>query len=137
MKLFLAGSYNRAELSEDVPNLNGMKGDRLPGVPRVTARAGASYSFPAFRDKMAFINADLQYVGNSYMGFDSSIARELPAYTVGNLRIGLESDTWSAALFIKNLADETGAVFINDNTLGEWLTQIRPRTVGVNMNWRF
>ena len=137
VELFLAGSYNQAELTEDVPNLNGMNGDRLPGVPRVTARAGASYLFPAFGNKTASVTIDLQYVGNSYMDFDSATSPELPAYTVGNLRFGLESDSWTATLFVNNVADETGTVFINDNILGEWLTQIRPRTVGVSINWRF
>jgi iron complex outermembrane recepter protein len=137
VEVFLAASYNRAELSDNVPNLNGMKGDRLPGVPRSTARAGASYGFPVAGRKTAFIHADIQYVGDSYMGFNQQASRKLPAYTVGNLRVGLESDSWTATLFIHNLADESGAVFINDNILGEWLTFIRPRTIGASINWRF
>lgn len=137
LQLAFTASYNRAELSDDVPNLGGVKGDRLPGVPRLTAHASLNYSFPAFGDKSAFTNVNVQYVGKSYMGFDQSASPELAAYTVGNISVGLTSDAWTAALFINNVADKMGTVFINDNILGEWRTQIRPRTIGVKMRWHF
>jgi len=133
----VAASYNVAELSEDVPNLGGVKGDRLPGVPRLTISAGVRFFFTTIGNMNPSIGADAQYVGKSYMGFNSTMSRELPAYTVANLRFGLQSKTWSATLFAHNVFDETGTLFINDNVLGEWVTQIRPRTVGVSLNWQF
>ena len=137
LEVVLAGSYNRAVLSADEPNLGGVKGDQLPGVPRFTAHASLNYFFSAFGDKSAFTNVNVQYIGDSYMGFDQSASRELESHTVGNISVGLTSDAWTAALFINNVADETGTVFINDNILGEWHTLIRPRTVGIKLSWLF
>ncbi len=135
LELVFAASLNNAELSEDVPNLNGMRGDRVPGAPRITARGGARIVFPAFGGRDGFAQADLQYVGTTYMEFDGT--PEVPSYTIANLRFGVDAESWSAVLFIDNAANEDGALFINDNPVGKWLTPIRPRTVGVSLNWRF
>ena len=135
--IILAASYNKAELSEDVPNLGGSAGDRIPGVPRFTANLGVSYYFPAFGDREAFIHGDYRYVSNSFSEFDRTISRELPSYSIANFRVGLSTEQWSTALFIKNIFDERGVLFVNDNILGQWVTATRPRTVGVSTNWRF
>ena len=135
LELVMAAGLNNAELSEDVPNLGGTDGDRIPGVPRITARVGARMRFPLFA-REAYAQADVQYVGNSYVGF-TTMSPKLPPYTIVNLRLGVDLDNWSAAVFVNNVADEDGALFINDNPLGQWLAPIRPRTVGLNVNWRF
>lgn len=131
----LAISLNDAELSEDVPNLNGTKGDRVPGVPKVAVRGGARVSFPALGGRDGYAQVDIQYVGTSYMEFDGT--PEVPSYTITNLRFGVDTSSWSAALFVDNVADENGALFINDNPLGAWVSPLRPRTAGVSVLWRF
>ena len=137
VEVVVSGSYVRAELSEDVANLGGASGDRLPGVPRLTARTGLVYSFPAPGNGTISLHADLQYVGDSYMGFDRSTSRRLPAHWLANASVTFRRNSWSAALFIDNATDETAAIFINDNLLGEWQTPLRPRTVGVRLKRRF
>ena len=136
LELAFAAGLNDAELSEDVPNLNGTSGDRVPGVPRVTARASARLMLSAFTIRDAYAQVDLQHVGNSRMDFAPS-SPEIPSYTIANLRLGLDRDSWSAAVFVNNATDERSALFINDNPLGSWVSPLRPRTVGVNVNWRF
>lgn len=137
VEVFVSGSYTRAELSEDVPNLGGVTGDRLPGVPRLAARAAVEFAYPALDSGAMLWRADLQYVGDSYMGFDRSTSRRLPAHWIMNASATVLRDGWSATLFIDNAADETAAIFINDNVLGEWQTPIRPRTFGLRLNWQF
>ena len=135
--IIVAASYNDPTLSEDVPNLGGSAGDRIPGVPRFTANFGMSYYFSAFGDREAFIHGNYSYVSNSFSEFDRTISRELPSYSVANFRIGVNTQHWSTALFVNNVFDERGILFVNDNILGQWVTATRPRTVGINTTWRF
>lgn len=136
LELAFAASFTDAELSENVPNLNGSRGDRVPGVARVTARASARLLFAALANRNAYAQLDLQHVGDSRMEFAPS-SPQIPSYTIANLRFGVDRDSWSAAVFVNNVADEDSALFVNDNPLGSWVSPLRPRTVGLNLNWRF
>ena len=135
--MILAASYNNAELSEDVPNLGGTEGDRVPGVPRFTASFGMSYYFSAFGGHEAFINGEYRYVSNSFSDFDRTIRREHPSYNLANIRIGLAIEKWSAAFFINNIFDEVGILFTQDNILGQGVVATRPRTIGISTTWKF
>jgi len=73
---------------------------------------------------------------NTNITFDA----ELPAYDLGNLRWGIGSDTWEAALFVNNLWDERAFLSI-DRERGRsarvgYLTN-PPRTYGVNFHMNF
>lgn len=133
----IAASFNEAELTENAQNFGGMDGDRLPGVPEFTASANANYQFNAIGNKTPTLGLDVQYVGSSYMDFNSATSSKIPSYTVANLRLALQADGWTAAVFAHNLFDEAGLLFVNDNILGQWSTPIRPRTVGISLNWQF
>jgi iron complex outermembrane receptor protein len=73
---------------------------------------------------------------NTNIAFDA----ELPSYDIGNLRWGIGSDTWEAALFVNNLWDERAFLSI-DRERGRsarvgYLTN-PPRTYGVNFHMNF
>ena len=133
----VAASYIDAKLSEDVPNLGAAEGDRLPGVPHTTASASATYSFAERTGHSYSVGLAVQYVGSSSMDFGAATSRRLPAYATVDLRSELDAGAWTLTAFVNNLFNERGVVFINDNILGEWQTIIRPRTVGVGLEWRF
>ncbi len=137
LEVVMAASYNDAELREDVPNLDGRAGDRVPGVPRFTAHIGATYFFSAFGSREAFIEGDYRYVSNSFNNFDRAISRELVSYNISNFRVGVKTRQWSTALFVNNVFDERGILFAEDNILGRWVTVTRPRTVGITATWHF
>jgi outer membrane receptor protein involved in Fe transport len=135
--LNVAVSYNEAELAVDVPNLGGVAGDRIPGVPRFTANAGISYFFTVFGHRDAFVHADYQYTGSSYSEFSEALRQKLPSYSLLSLRIGIAMNRWSAALFVNNALDERSLLFARSDLLGDWVTATRPRVVGVSAQWRF
>ena len=135
--IILAASYNDAELREDVPNLGGSAGDRVPGVPRFTANLRASYYFSAFGGHEAFIQGDYRFVSDSYSEFDRTISSKLPSYSIANFRIGVNTQHWSTVLFVNNVFDERGVLFAADGIQGQGVTATRPRTVGVSTSWRF
>jgi len=134
--IILAASYTDAALKEDVPNLGGSEGDRIPGVPRFTGNVGLSYFFPAF-GRRAFIRGDYQYVSNSYTEFDPTIRYELPDYQIANLRIGIEGEQWTATLFAHNVFDERGILIVDDNVLRRSETATPPRAIGISASWKF
>jgi iron complex outermembrane receptor protein len=64
----------------------------------------------------------------------------LPSYEIGNLRWGIHTDTWEAAVFVNNLWDEQAFMSI-DRERGRsarvgYLTN-PPRTIGVNFHMNF
>ena len=65
---------------------------------------------------------------------------QLPSYEIGNLRWGLRTDSWEAAVFVNNLWDEEAFMSI-DRERGRsarvgYLTN-PPRTYGVNFHMNF
>jgi outer membrane receptor protein involved in Fe transport len=57
-------------------------------------------------------------------------------------RVGVEGERWSAMLFVDNLTDkkallsDTGALSANISILNRVATN-QPRTIGVDLNYRF
>jgi outer membrane receptor protein involved in Fe transport len=117
-------------------------GDRLGGVPKWTANAAATYirALPGgllFRTRMDY----------SYMSSRSNIAAaRSPSYfriddaSLTNLAVALErEDTWTASLHVYNLWNDfipmSGKV--EDGNLIRTITAARPRTLSLNLEWRF
>ncbi len=132
----VAAQYNDAALDNDVSSLGASAGDRVPGSPRFTGSLIANLDFRAF-DRNAYVSADYQYVGESYHTFDPDVRRELPAYSLANLRVGVLNDAWSASLFVRNLFDERGIVGLEDSNLRYAVTTTTPRTIGMRASWFF
>ncbi|HKU15214.1 MAG TPA: TonB-dependent receptor [Steroidobacteraceae bacterium] len=143
------------------------KGNRMPTSPELQATASISYQQPVFSTLEGFGVFSVQYVGSSFSqladqeaGFGcvgcagsprlitignptiTSIRydNEMPSYSIGNLRVGVRSDVWEAALFINNLWDERAFLAL-DRERGTsarvgYLTN-QPRTFGVSLRMNF
>lgn len=137
-------SYNDAKLSEDQVTAYvtgaGRKGDRLAFIPKVTASAGAEYSYPLSGAVNGLIRADLNYQGSSYSEINAAnlYYRRVDDYTVVNMRVGVESDegNWGAYLFVNNLFDTVAvntvlaAASTNNRTT---VYSMPPRTFGLSL----
>jgi iron complex outermembrane recepter protein len=142
-------------------------GNRLPTSPEFQASASATYSWPFSATLEGFANFTVQHVGSSYTqladqepgvgcvgcagapGFfpfgDPTISSftfepELPSYEIGNLRFGVKSDAWEAALFVNNVWDERALLSL-DRERGfrarvGYLTNM-PRTYGISVRLNF
>ena len=61
------------------------------------------------------------------------------AYQIGNLRLGLDGERWSAALFVDNVFDRQGELFLSNR----WreaeprASTNRPRLYGINVRFTF
>ena len=150
LDLALSAGYNDGELTEDTPGAPagpnpGFKGDRLPGVPRLNLAASAQYTFPLSSGGLdGFGRVDYSYTGDSTTTFnDLSTANGLPShfnpddYGLLNLRLGVQNERWSAALFVENATDERAQLLIDNAAVTERITRNRPRTFGMNVRYNF
>jgi iron complex outermembrane receptor protein len=139
-------------------------GKRLPSVPKFQASAAATYRWPFRPGTSAFLSGSYSYVGSRITQIDDhapgfgtvdlnsfgdntiggpltqstfTFDRELPAYSLVNLRVGLAKSTnWDVALFVSNVTDERAFLAL-DRERGlrarvGYLTN-QPRTIGVTM----
>jgi iron complex outermembrane recepter protein len=145
VRLGLNGAYTDAILTEDVPSLGGLDGDRLPSIPKWAWSATADYTFPAFGGWTGRIGGGLRYVGSTFSGVEHNAnAYPQDSYTVLDLNADLSNDNWTLRLFIKNLTDER--VYTNLTPLPNAATgeisrvngvPVAPRQIGVGFDVRF
>ncbi len=134
------------------------KGLRLPLVPEYKAAAWAEYHWPVnwFGPNAAFIRTQWSYQGDSFNVLEPTDADDPnpkqmnSAYTIGDLRFGLQGDDWEASIFINNLTDERAEYTINTGQFEYGAAQIsegrahhqrifvnRPREMGVRFMKRW
>jgi len=169
--LSLRGSvaYTRAELTEDAPGLlntvvppgfsprvdvDGLRGDRLPGSPEKQANLFASYLMPLANDRYLTFNYGVSAIGDVLTRTGGRADGEaLPGFSVHNASLVYDRDAWTVTLYAENLLDKfarTGArsssVFAQtvENENGEpvrlrryYHDVLRPREFGVNFVYRF
>jgi iron complex outermembrane recepter protein len=151
-----AFSYNDAKTSRaatfsgenedgDVFSFTVQKDARLPLTPDWTATIGIEYRAQTrWLDAQPYARFDYAYVGdsvNSLEGIESVVSGRpvdtQHAYDTGDLRFGLDGDSWSAALFIDNVWDERAELFYSNRWALQRLSVNRPRTFGVQLRYHF
>ena len=141
-------AISHAYLTEDQVNANvlgpGVKGDNIPYVPRFTAGISAQYTMPLTASFSGMARVDESYIGQSFSEFNNSdgFDTELPAYSMTNVRIGLEAPQkdWGAYFYVNNLFSKTAITFSSSSaiSLGQnEVTSFRPRTLGLNFRKSF
>lgn len=139
---------SHAALTEDqvTPNVlgPGVKGDEIPYVPRFTAGLSAQYTMPLTASLSGMARIDESYVGESHSEFNDSdgFDVELPAYSMTNVRIGVESPQkdWGAYLYANNLFSKVAITFAQSSAISlgqDQVTSARPRTIGLNFRKSF
>jgi len=116
-------------------------GARLPYSAKLTSNLSAAQSFQINPNLSAFVGGNVSYVGERYGSFasDATTSRlSLPAYTQLDLRTGVQYQTLTMTLFIRNLTDERGFLAGTFRTRGVaadgyTVTVIQPRTIGMSL----
>lgn len=132
LALSLGASYVNAELAVDADGM-GAAGDRLPGSPKVNARVALDYDF-AIAGRGAYVQTEVGHVGG-YYGSIGEDGRKLGDYTTLGLRGGMQFGAVGVQLYANNLTDRRAAVW-GDEFSGQW-NILRPRTIGINVNYEF
>lgn len=138
----------KKELTEDQISSEiiapGRKGDEIPRIPELTAAFSAQYSYqlPVQGWDGAF-RLEGSYTDDSFTQFrpDSEENRFQDSYAIFNARASFRNDEMDLdmGLFIENLFDEDGDVFIGGAAGAEPTSKVtnRPRTIGVRFTKGF
>jgi iron complex outermembrane recepter protein len=145
LRLGLNGAYSDAKLTQDVPGIGGLSGDRLPYVPKWSGSATADYAFLRRTDWTARVGGGLRYTGARVTQVDHS-PQSLPlsSYGVLDLNAELSDERWTVRLFARNVTNRN--VYISEipitNAGSGAITEVHgvplePRVVGLGLDVSF
>ena len=140
------GAYTDARLTADAPAAGGVNGDLMPYTPKWSGSTGGDYNF-ALASYKAWVGATVNFMGSRHSDFSEHKDVNLPSYTTLNANAGMTIHQARVSLYIRNIADKRGinyATPAGDQTTGLnpsgnpfAATVIQPRTVGVDLAYRF
>ena len=121
------------------------KGSPLPLVPDWKSSIILDYEFNGVLWGMTpSFNLAYNYTGDSFSSLAGIASTEVinpvrlqDAYSITNLRFGLQNDSWSATFFVNNVFDEYARQYFNDRWIQTRLSVNQPRTFGINYRRRF
>jgi len=157
LELSLGFGHVKAELSADLIRpqngaVSAPDGHRLPGTAENTATAALQHNFEMSNGMGLTTRLSGYYQSDSINSVeDTSIQAKFDGFSLWNFQTTLNSDNWSAALFVKNIGDEqavTGnypsaymstdtGTFENyyGNNQREYIAT--PRTIGLALKYNF
>jgi iron complex outermembrane receptor protein len=143
------GAYTNSRLRADTPTqVGGRKGDRLPFTPPFSLSGNLDYSWSLSSGSTAFVGGSARYLSRQTADYDNTFRtangsqRKVPAYTVVDLRAGVDVGRLSVEAFVRNLTNADGKTstgIVTSNGLpfspnGAIRTGvIRPRTIGLSL----
>lgn len=136
-------SLINAELRDDNPSLGGKAGERLPDTARMAGAVQVERDF-SVDGNHAYWGASLRYTGERLNAFQQSPATplyRLPAYTMVDLRGGMELGHANVGVFLRNVLDRRAQTSA-DTTLSALGAPARinvapPRTLGIQLSYAF
>lgn len=136
LRVRISGSWTNAELTED--SLGAPKGNQLPGSPELTVNLGLQYATSVF-GYGTLLRIDSAYVGSFYGNLAQSPNTKAGDYTKVDAAARLTVDDLDFDLFVNNLTNEDAFVFRGTaGNVGPYFGyQLRPRTVGLRMSYKF
>jgi iron complex outermembrane receptor protein len=158
LDLFVGANWNDTEIKKNSARPDTV-GNESPYTPEYTANLGAYFSWPVADNMSFFTNLDVAAVGKTWfhvvqdqirpIGFELLVGAPIApgeysvsrrdAYALTNLRLGLENEKWTAALWATNLTDEE---FLEENIPapefgGSFAHPGTQRRIGADFTWRF
>lgn len=145
------GAYTHAELTADAPLVNGLDtlgpqgvdGAPLPYTPEWASTLAVDYVWTTFGGAEAYVGGDVRFTGERTAAFTTItpfglFSRvELPAYTLVDLRAGLEFERYGVEFFARNVANEDSPISFGGAFAQPQAGVPRPRTIGVQVSARF
>ena len=130
-----------AFLETEIENFRGVQenieGNDLPFSPDASWNASATYKFPVSNAYTINTQFDVSGTGSHFQTINNN--DEVDSYTVSNARLGLETENWELALWVRNLTDETYDVgfFPGGGLTPDTKFKGSPRTYGLSVNLDF
>jgi outer membrane receptor protein involved in Fe transport len=114
----------------------------IMNVTKDTASLSLSYAKTIMTDYQFTARIADVFVGPSY-DVAYYFGYKLPSYSIANARVGLGRDSWTADLFVDNLANKVALMTANNTSFQFNIPQLvrystnQPRTVGAQVNYKF
>lgn len=145
LDLGLNASWNDLKFNENV--LSGgqliiLKGDRLTSSPELTVGASVGYEFPLGGSEMTGrFSGSANYISErdtrGVIAGISAIAKS-DNILLSQIAFSVNSESgWTGSVFVDNLNDETGTPVANFNPDPIVQSRLRPRTVGLQLEYEF
>jgi len=147
-------TFNDAQLAEDAPGLvdgeDAFDGDRLAGSPEQQGTVLLAYTRPLDNGLTVMADYSLSAVSDVYtkVGLRDN-GEALPGWAVHGLSFGLTDGAWTARLYADNLFDKYAVTSVRRDpsyirrvsdyfdSRTYFQSMLRPRTVGLEFNYRF
>lgn len=140
-------AYANAYLSEDALNYNGVgdngfKNDRLPGSPKDQVYLGLRFTETFYHwGVQANLNAHYSGAIKTQLNDTHLDYQELGGYTLWHANVFIDQDHWRVGAFINNLTNKRAVTGIRGESYygaqGAFEYINRPRTVGIDLSYRF
>jgi outer membrane receptor protein involved in Fe transport len=132
-----------------INNLFGPPGSPSANSPPIQLNLRARYDW-TFNSYNTFVQVGAQHTGHSFTqaGNDPSLATggainttllrfENQAYTTYDASLGVAKDAWSAHVFAQNLTNNETPLFTNTAQFAIAQSVLRPRVIGLKINYKF
>jgi iron complex outermembrane receptor protein len=136
-------SYQHSRIDGNFSNYNylaqiqNFTGEAFPLAPEWQADIDAQYEWPLHNDVKAFVGANINYQGATNSSFGDFAILDIPAYTLVDLRAGVEKDAWRFQVWGRNVTNQyywTAAYHVNDADLRY---AGMPATYGFTLSYRY
>ncbi|MBL8631087.1 MAG: TonB-dependent receptor [Rhodospirillaceae bacterium] len=134
-------SWSDPDLKQSNDAVSTLDVSRLPVMPKFATTLGAQYKAPLTADYDGFINGRFEYIGSSRLSNGAMAADLTRGYSSLSGRLGVERNTWKIALYVDNILNNRGNAYAFGNPFSfgrvSQVTPLRPRTVGVTLDWTY
>jgi len=134
-----SAGYTRPILERTEPGTGFSPGDRLLNVPTYSTSTSLVYTHPLGENSLV---ARISDVTQGAQRAQNYFTASLPAYSIVNARIGLETSHWSAFLYSNNLTNKMALLSYARDYALDIPSMVRvatnqPRTVGVSLEYHY
>jgi len=134
LKILASYAFTNAEFADDVQvPLGVLEGNKIPAVPEQSGRLWANYSFDEGMLRGWSVGAGIYLASGSFV--DAANLYKTDGYFTVDAKIGYATETYSAALHLKNLTDE--AYFTPYTWLGGQVAPGEGRTIYGTFAYKF
>ena len=150
---YVDGKLDKDFISPQTGDVVAPKGSTLPGAPEnvLTFAMDNTWELSSGMNLVAAFNAYYQSKTENFVDQAASENETFDAFTLMNASAALETENWTATLYVRNLGDEEGAsggfpasfwsydtgVFENWYGNGNRQFIVQPRTIGLKFGYRF
>jgi iron complex outermembrane receptor protein len=138
LTLQLAVGYTDTEIMK-FTGAEANQGGSRPQVPKITGSAAGTYRWEVGDNLSGIARVDYSYTGKTYWDWANTEGSSRSPFGLVNARIALESDSWSVAIWSRNLTDKAynSEVIPILPGLVDALWRAQPRSFGIELgyNW--